>query len=450
MFDKIKHALSLRKGKPSIVSYLETWGTGIESEITMDKLIKYRDSNMKFRLTIMINTAYSVGIGFHNTADTGTPTGRRILETIDDFCDEWDIDSLNQSIAQDVWTTGNAFLRHMKSHEYTHSGVQILPVSSILRIKRDASGAVDHYEQFWGAETNYLPAKEVLHFKWLAENAGAWGMGLGQPLATPGEGYRTSNGKTIRRPSMFTIAEMMTDVEAKMVYAGLPRYDVYANVKDSTLDDITKSYSKTDPLQHMVHNFEGEVKAVSLDTQNKFDSFLRSLDDTFLAGIMTPIPRMFSSLNFTHASADASVDSYLPLIRMYQRAHKRFVENKIYKPILLEEYDNKAIKKSKIALNWGQQDEITFDEIKQVHEILKDPMFTDRFDPEDILDMIRRKVPQTTVLKKEMEQLDDRVKELSEITNRAEKKVNIEDLPPEDQYNVLRAQVLTKMVGDKK
>ena len=175
----------------------------------------------------------------------------------------------------------------------------------------------------------------------MAENASAWGTGIGQALAHRVVGYRTSSGKLVRRPSMFQISEMMTDVQAKMVYSGLPRYDVYANVKDDNLAAISKSYDKSEPLQHFLHNYESEVKSVSLDTQNRFDSFLRALDDTFLNGVMTPIPRMFSSLNFTYASAETSIDSYLPLVRMYQRAHKRFIENHIYKPILMEEYDAK-------------------------------------------------------------------------------------------------------------
>ena len=130
---------------------------------------------------------------------------------------------------------------------------------------------------------------------------------------------------------------------------------------------------------------------------------------------------------------------------MYQRAHKRFIENHIYKPILMEEYDAKAIKKSEISLNWGRQDEIDFEEIKQVHEMLKDPMFAGRFDPEDLLDMIREKVPQLTKMEEpleQIEQIDSRVKELTEIgdTEADGDKLPIGKLPPEDQYAILRKQ----------
>ena len=441
--NRILHAM--KREKATIVNAAETYGWGSDTEITMDKLVQYRSRDTKFRLAVMLNTAYSVGIGFHNTADTSSPQGKKILEMVDEFCDEIDLDSLNQSIAMDAWATGNAFLRPMGSDKEL-KGVQIVPVSSIIRIKRDEDGTVKQYVQYWGAETNEIEGKDLMHFKWLAENAGAWGVGLGQALAYRGVGYRTASGKTIRRPSMFQISEMMTDVEAKMVYSGLPRYDVYADVKDDQLAQINQIYNVSEPLQHTLHNYKGEVNTVALDTQNRFDSFLRSLDDTMLNGIMTPIPRMFSSLNFTYASADAAIEAYLPLIRMYQRAHKRFVENHIYKPLLSAQYDSKAIKKSDISLQWGQQNEITFEEIQEVYGILKDPMFNGRFDPEDILDMIREKVPQLNKIEEPMQELDSRVRELAEITDGAEKKKSIEDLPEEDQYAILRNQAIRKML----
>ena len=242
------------------------------------------------------------------------------------------------------------------------------------------------------------------------------------------------------------INEMLTDIEAKMVYAGLPRFDIEAEgVKDNTLEDINHAYSRVDPLQHMARNFKGKITTIGLDTQNKFDSFIRSLDDSFLNGIMTPIPRMFSSLNFTYASADAAIEAYLPLIKMYQRAHKRFIENYIYKPLIMQERNPEAVKRSEIQLNWGQQTEITFDEIKEVYSILKDPMFEGRFDPEDILDMIRQKVPQISVMEGPMDEIDDRIKELAELTNKKEKKIPIPELPIDDQYKYYRAQVMKGM-----
>ena len=451
VFKRLRHLFNFGdpNAKAAIVSDLETYGTGLESEITMDELVQYRNTDTKFRLAVMLNTAYSVGIGYHNTADTSSPTGRGVLQMIDDFCDEWDLDTLNQLIALDVWATGNAFLRPMGKGKRME-GIQMIPVSSIIRIKRDIDGTVDHYEQNWGTKYQHLDSDKVYHFKWLPENASAWGVGLGQSLAYKGVGYKTAGGNTVRRPSMFAISEMMTDIEAKMVYAGLPRFDIEAEgVKDNSLQQISDAYERVDPMQHMARNFKGKINTISLDTQNRFDSFIRSLDDSFLNGIMTPIPRMFSSLNFTYASADAAIEAYLPLIRMYQRAHKRFIENYIYKPLIMQERNPEAVKRSKIQLNWGQQTETSFEEIKEVYTILKDPMFEGRFDPEDILDMIRQKVPQIKVMEEPMAELDSRVRELANLTDKKEKKIPIGELPIDDQYKHYRAQILEGMVKRK-
>ena len=80
--------------------------------------------------------------------------------------------------------------------------------------------------------------------------------------------------------------------------------------------------------------------------------------------------------------------------------------------------------------------------------MLKDPMFAGRFDPEDLLDMIREKVPQLTKMEEPLEQIDSRVKELTEIgdTEADGDKIPIGKLPPEDQYAILRNQAIRKLM----
>ena len=73
-------------------------------------------------------------------------------------------------------------------------------------------------------------------------------------------------------------------------------------------------------------------------------------------------------------------------------------------------------------------------------------MFNGRFDPDDILEMIRQKVPQIKILEEPLEEMDERLTELADMTDKEEKKVPIEELPADDQYKILRNQVLRRMV----
>jgi len=79
------------------------------------------------------------------------------------------------------------------------------------------------------------------------------------------------------------------------------------------------------------------------------------------------------------------VDAMFPLIQMYQRFHKRFIERMIYAPLIAQEgYD---LKKANVKLHWGQEDPMTPAEIGDVFNILKDPMFVDRVSADDFIDM---------------------------------------------------------------
>ena len=443
-------ASNLQKSKRSesaiITSYLESMGIGIDAEVPLANIVEYRKTDVKFRLAVLMYTAYSVGSGFHNTADITTPTGKACLELIDNFCDEWNLDELNQLIAMDVWATGNSFLEPLGNNDSRLLGIQMLPLSSFTKIKRDEYGDVIEFIQEWGGKRRNLEPSAVYHFRWLPEDASGWGSGLGQVMARKGVGYKSTSGKTIKRPSWFSISEAMDDISMKMTYAGLPRYDVYAKVPDDKVAQINHQYEQLDPLQHSIRNFEGKTETISLDTQNKFDTFIRKVDDQIISGVMTPIPRLWSSLNFTYASAEAAIDATLPLIRMNQRAHKRFVENFIYKPYIMQEKNEAAVKKANVRLNWGLPEALEIDDIVKVWNILKDPIFTDSFDPQDILSMLSEAGVNITPLEKPASKIDSQIRDLHKLQNTKEKKIPLSMLSKEDQLKELRVMTMKKLL----
>ena len=443
-------ARQFQKKNPSesaiINTLLESMGIGIDAEVPLSQIVDYRKTDVKFRLAVLMYTAYSVGPGFHNTADMSTPTGKSCLKLIDDFAEEWNLDELNQLIALDVWASGNAFLEPLGNTDKRLLGIQMLPLSSFKKIRRDEHGEVLDFIQEWGGRNATLEPSAVYHFKWLPEDASAWGSGLGQPMARQGYGYKSTSGKTINRPSWFSISEAMDDISMKMTYAGLPRYDVYAKVADDQVDDISRTYQKLDPLQHSIRNFEGKTETISLDTQNKFDTFIRKVDDQIISGVMTPIPRLWSSLNFTYASAEAAIDATLPLIRMNQRAHKRFVENCIYKPLIMQEKSEDAVKKANVRLNWGLPEALEIDDIVKVWNILKDPKFDGSFDPKDILGMLAEAGVNITPLEKPVEKIDTQIRDLHILQNSKDKKIPLSMLSKQEQLRELKVMAMKKLV----
>lgn len=426
--------------------------TGETLDIPLADLVENLKRNLKFKLTVFTYMANSVGVGFFNSADKTTPTGRKALEIVDDFAEEWDLDTMNQKISRDVWSSGNAFLNPVGDDENPFAGVYMLPLSSFTRIFRNIQGEYVKFVQNWGGRGNVDVAPgDILHARWLPIDESAFGEGIGQAMGRKGIGYKTDGGTTVKREDWFTAAEKIEDVSTKMIYAGLPRYVGFFEGEGADkdfIDGVNSDLNKLDPLQHLVTNVKGTINTVSLDTQNRFDSFIRYVDDQIVSGTMSPLIRLWSSLNFTYASSKEAVDAMFPLIQMYQRFHKRFMEKMIYAPLIVQE--GMDVKKANVKLHWGQEDPMTPAEIGDVFNILKDPMFTDKIDPITFIDMFIDSGVKIT--KTEMEETTKSIDSLRSIIGLSEKgrsiqiKVPKPDIQKRTPNEVLKNKVLTFLV----
>ena len=429
-------------GDPINRPYTEEHSWGAYADIRMRDIVARRETDVKFQQAVITFTAFAVGQGYHLTADTSTDAGEEALKICEQYAREQNLDELNQVIAMDAIATGNAFvepIRKRKAGVEPNMQVKVVPVSSFIRIMRDEHAVVTGYVQQWSGPQYTLSPDSVLHFRWLPRDGSAWGCGLGQILAREGVGYKTASGQTVRRPSWFEIAEMIDDVVPKHVYAGLPRFDIQAkNVKPESLSAIGADYDRLDPGQHMVHNYETNIKTIALDTQSRQDSFLRRIDDQLLTGNMTPISKMWSALNFTYASADAAIEAYLPLIRMYQRAHKRFVEMQLLNPMLMDYLEQDAVDEANVQLVWGPQDPLTAEDIAKIWNVMKDQKFNGLYDPNDVLDMLRAAgASGLKVVDKTDQMVADELAEIEEMQGKA--------APPKDELDEMRLKILQKI-----
>ena len=372
-----------------------SYGYGESTEIPMANIQNYLRTNLKFRMVVFTNMAHTVGVGFYNTADINQLQGRKALDLCNYFTDEWDFDVINQKIALNEWAAGNTFLNKVSADPINEpdalNGIYKLPLSAFTHIKRLADGTPVEYRYSWGTERNkVIPAKEIISWPWLPLDEEAFGEGIGQALARKGLGYETESGNTVKRRDWFEQQERISDVADKHVIAGLPRYAVFldpeAGGDDDTVTDLTSALNKLDPLQHIVLNSKGTLETIALETGTKFDSFLRMQNDEVITGMMSPLIRMWSSLDFTYASAESALKAMFPLFDMYQRFHKRSIEKQIYRPILAQE--NIDYHKADVQMNWGKQADISMADLKDLVTILKEPMFANKFSPEELIDSI--------------------------------------------------------------
>ena len=373
-----------------ITSWNENSGFGIQSEIEMAKLVDHMRTDLLLNMTIQTNVAYSVGMGYYISTEDDSPAAVKNRKLIEKWCDEHNLDEKNQEIARDVWLSGNCFLDMYASDESPINGFTIVPLSSITRIGRDQYGEPTHYHQQWGTGVQDLPANKILHFRWRAIDNGAWGEGLAQIQARKGMGYKPQEGgTTLHRPSQFQVNEMMSHVAAMLAYSGVPRYVVTdPNMKADDVTRLIKDLGQLKPLQHLVANHDLSVQTVSL--QNKQDTPNQErLDGDAITASVSPILNLWKNMSFTYASSKEAVDAMMPLIDMYQRAHARFIEQYIFKPLVIQEKGERAWEQAPVKLNWGKKEGVPLDEISAVFEILKDPMVAPHVELEDIFKMLQ-------------------------------------------------------------
>ena len=407
---------------------------GEPAEVPMRLLINYLKTDVQFRLAVMTYTAQSAGNGYYNSADESTPAGRKSLEIVNDFAEDWNLDKHNITTAMEGWATGNSFDHFTGAPEKPFGALYKVPISTIVRIKRDEAGVVNAYVQ----QTNQgyytdIPPEEIGHFRFMDINQNAFGEGLGQIMARDGMGYTTQAGKTVKRPSFFKINEFLADASAKLVYYGVPRFLFTPKedgvVKEGLRKDIEQSLNKLDIGQHISTTFPADLKSVSLDTQNRFDSLFRNITESRFAGLMTPIDRLWSLNSFNYASSKEATNAMLPLVDMFQREHKRYIEQNIYAPLIIQ--DGRDPRKANVRLTWGEVEKQTLTDIRSAFWMLKQPHFADKFNPDDFIGMLQDIGFKLTEPQHEKQAIEDSLNALRKVMSIDRKKITMDKLESE-------------------
>lgn len=393
-------------------------------DVKLQKIIDYLRRDAKFQYVVYTLMGYSVGAGFNNTTNTDIPSGRKCLELINDFAEDWNLDEINQLMAIDGWSSGNGFLNTVPSNEDVQ-GIYHIGMGTIKDIITTPEGEVKFYVQKTksGFETKVEPEK-IAHFKWLPINESAFGEGIGQVMSRKGVGYKTSSGKVIHRQSYFEIAEMFTDIDSKLFYSGIPRYvttpdNAEKGFSEDEMSSINSAFEKLNPLQNITMPQKTTTTEIALSSRSNFQSLIDRFDKEYSVATKTPLIELTSSLDFSYASSQTALKTMLPLLGSFQRAYKRFIEKSIYEPIIANAGKNPKIINARI--NWGVQEKLTVDQIVQIQSILNQPDLVDKHNPEDIVNMLIEEVgvplPLTEVLIGKSQQQTNLIHRLEEVSD---------------------------------
>lgn len=335
-----KEALAEKKGL-----MLPAWrtATGETPPTSFETLLTIYVSDPAARAAVDFLADQAVGAGFYTTAEV--PEAKTIVDTFNEITH---LDELLLQTAREIVAFGNCFWEKLEPERL--EALQILPITSLERIVRDAYGDVQGYKQSFSYGNITLDPDRIIHFRWNTLNGEAFGTGV---LRTLTEQLKLTNTET--RPSFATMKanmeKSMTEIIRK--HAGpteIWKFEGLSNDRISEYAAMLKSMPREGA--RFVVNTPVEVEVVSVDPRSRFDAYVEHVWNQYLLGLQTPLPKLFTTPGFTEASAKAAIQIAERKVLALQRFIKRIVEREVFAPIV-----NQAgmdARKAKCRLQWEQ------------------------------------------------------------------------------------------------
>lgn len=146
------------------------------------------------------------------------------------------------------------------------------------------------------------------------------------------------------------IERMLPEIFEK--YTGPDELWIFEGVSDEQLAEYQRLIrSKPKSGARFVHNRNADVKTVQIDPRVQFKAYLEHIINQFYLGGQTPLPKLFTTLGFTEASAKAALEIAERKIIALQRFIKRIIEREVFVPLI--EQAGLDAKKAGCRLNWG-------------------------------------------------------------------------------------------------
>jgi len=345
------------------------YGRPLGIKTNFETQIKYylSDPHVKGAIDTLAETA--VGHGFYIKAEDDDAKA-----CVEEFCEEVDLDGINQNIARELWATGNAILEKVDPddiQELVH-----LPISTFHKIYADPKGKELIYEQKLGTTINRLDPARLIHYRYNRIDASITGHGLIEPLINQGVGY--SSGK--RRPAYLQIKEEIEDSMRKVLRRYVPRHAyILKGFKDADVKKHAKTIRDLEPEDDLIIGSPSLAKQdiaitrIATDPRSRLDPFIEYFYDGTITALETPTIKLFLERGFTEASARVAVDILDRKVSAFRRFLKRMHEREIFKPVVMQRlrYTEQEWKKAKVRLVWGaiKEPEVTIENILKAGEL---------------------------------------------------------------------------------
>ena len=398
------HARVTKSKGGNAANYNENYYAGgslqssIPDHVPLFLLVKYANRDMPLNLACRANTDLVCGAGFHLTgSNLEAQEGRDVLEIIEKFCEHNNFDKLLQRACYDMWVSGNTFLTWKEKDPHA---LRFIDQSNVVDIQTDMDGDPEYYYIFnrtdpqkaysaGNVRAAKVHADQVIHWKFQAHES-VFGTGLAQINVRRGMGYVGADGGTYYKKSAVEEREMQCDVLNNIMYTGVPRYVINVNGDEQVIADTHASMEKLKPTQAIVSGATDlKVETISNAPSNKFDSIIKSNDNTAIMGTMSPYMRIWSSNDsFSYASSKTAMASLFPLIDAMSRELKHHVEL-LFKMIIEKHLPNIDWNLNKCSIHFGSEKTLSIDLITQGMAVLEHPAFDGKWQPEDVLESLR-------------------------------------------------------------
>jgi hypothetical protein len=331
-------------------------------------LSAYRDAYLKdpsIAAAVDYLSEQAIGVGFFVTSQN--PKAKQLA---DEFNQEAGMDQLLMQAAKECTYGGNSFLEKVRDDTGKLASLKLLPLTSIRKIRRDpVSGKVLWYQQNLGGRTIPLEAANIVHFKYNAQDGEAFGTPVIRSLL---ESYEVDDRYT--RPPFLKIKSKMEALMPKIFerYAGPRSVWIFPGVSDTKLNEYKTAIEQTPQDEDLAFNPSEsstfDIKTLAIDPRARFEGFVNYIESQYIAGMQTPVVKLYTAPGFTEASAKVAKEISERKIDFLRRFLKRTVEREIYTEIL--KGNNLDPVKDHVTLTWGiERPELDFASVMSLAQI---------------------------------------------------------------------------------
>jgi len=305
----------------------------------------------------------AVGAGFYTVADDP-----RAKELVDSFCEDVGLDEMIQTTARECIAFGNSFWELIEPDGLER--VELIPLDSIARIRRDRYGRVLRYEQTPEYGRTKLEANRVLHFKFSPLGGSAFGFGVMHSVALglefPEEGFTRPSYVKMKSTMHYAMIEQFKRFSAPnelWIFPELP-----ADQLDATKEGTVAYHIKNLPMtgaRFVTSCPDARVILAVPERARGFDAYAEALYDEYILGLRSPSPKLMIKRGFTEASAKVAAEFLDLQARILQRFLKRRIERYVFAPLL--EQHGFDPREARVRLYWGEPAKVEY----RVEDLLK-------------------------------------------------------------------------------